>query len=97
MIRFGTILGIVLLGVFGIGSGYYGYLPIECAFFYDAGVAWQNNSGLWVGGGPQKPITSAGVALRINLFGIVGEVDYVHPNNRPQKDWLWQFNLMPGF
>ena len=39
-----------------------------------------------------------GVALRLNLFGYaVAELDWVHPNDRPQKGWMWQFALQPGF
>jgi hypothetical protein len=36
--------------------------------------------------------------LRLNLFGFaVGEVDYVHPFDRPDKKWLWQFSFTEGF
>ena len=35
---------------------------------------------------------------RANLFGFaVAELDYVRPVDRPDRGWLWQFNLMPGF
>jgi len=27
----------------------------------------------------------------------VGELDYVHPDDRPLKGWYWQFGLQPGF
>ena len=85
-----------LLGALGLGEGYYGFLPIEMAGFFDAGVAWQNDDGLWLFGGNRTPVSSTGGALRINLFGLVGEVDYIHPFNRPGKNWLWQFNLVEG-
>ena len=50
----------------------------------------------------EKPLTkaggSAGFAFRVNLLGFaVGEVDFVHPNQRPGKGWTWQFGLQPGF
>ncbi len=87
-----------LLGVFGLGDGFYGYFPIETAFFYDAGVAWTNNDKPKFLGGDRKPVSSAGIAFRVNLFGYaVGEVDYVHPFSRPGNKWLWQFNLTEGF
>lgn len=87
-----------LLGVLGLGDGFYGYFPIEAALFYDAGVAWTNNDKPWFLGGGRKPVSSTGIALRVNLFGYaVGEVDYVHPINRPDHKWLWQFNLTEGF
>jgi hypothetical protein len=39
-----------------------------------------------------------GGGLRFNVFGYaVIEVDYVKPLDRPNKGWIWQFNLSPGF
>ncbi len=87
-----------LLGVFGIGNGYYGFLPIDFGVFYDAGFAWFSNEKLKIFGGNKKGVSSVGLVLRMNLFGFaVGEVDYVHPFNRPDKKWLWQFNFTEGF
>ncbi len=87
-----------LLGVFGIGDGFYGYFPVEFAAFYDAGLAWTNGDKPWFAGGNRKPESSTGVALRINLMGYaVGEVDYVHPFNRPGTKWMWEFNITEGF
>ncbi len=87
-----------LLGVFGIGPGFYGYLPIEFATFYDAGVAWSNDQKPSFMGGDRKPVSSFGFALRANLFGYaVGEVDFVHPNNHPGTNWIWEFNLTESF
>ncbi len=88
-----------LLGVFGIGPGFYGYFPVEMAFFYDAGVAWTNDEKPWfMKGGTRTLVASTGAALRINLFGYaVGEVDYVLPLNRPGIGWEWQFDLIEGF
>jgi hypothetical protein len=43
-------------------------------------------------------VASAGVALRVNLFGYaVGQFDFAHPFQRPGSGWLFQFNLSPGF
>jgi Tol biopolymer transport system component len=86
-----------LLGLFHIGPGYYGYFPIDCAFFFDTGVAWSNHQDILFYGGNQ-PVSSAGVALRVNLFGYaVGEVDYVRPFQRKDVGWIWQFDLIQGF
>ena len=73
--------------------------PVEAAWFYDAGVAWrQGQHPALRGNDTQHPVSSTGAALRMNLFGLaVGEVDYVHPNDRPLKGWFWQFSLQPGF
>jgi hypothetical protein len=87
-----------LLGVLGLGQGYYGAFPIEAAVFADGGVAWSSGQRPSFFNGSNKPLTSAGVALRVNLFGFaIGEVDYVRPFSRPGVGWLWQFGLTPGF
>jgi hypothetical protein len=51
------------------------------------------------GGDPtRKPLTSAGVGLRVNVLGyVVLGIDYVKPFQRPQKGWYWQFSFYPGF
>jgi Tol biopolymer transport system component len=87
-----------LLGVLGIGHGYYGAFPIEAAVFADGGVAYNRGERPSIFGGPRKPVTSAGAALRVNLFGFaIAEVDLVHPFNWPGKGWTWQLSLNPGF
>ena len=86
-----------LWSAFG-GSNFYGPLPIEMAVFADSGVAWGQNNSVQFGGSNKEPVSSVGVAMRVNLFGFaVGELDYVRPLDRPGRGWLWQFNLMPGF
>jgi len=86
-----------LWGAFG-GDRFYGPIPVELAVFSDAGVAWGRTSRLAITGGDRKPVSSAGAAARINVFGFaVAEIDYVRPLDRPGRGWIWQFNLMPGF
>jgi hypothetical protein len=88
-----------LFGVLGLGGGYYGFLPVEAALFYDAGVAWTGSEGASIfGSGPRSLITSTGVSLRMNLFGFaIGQMDYVRPFARPAKDWMLRLSLTPGF
>jgi hypothetical protein len=78
-----------------------GLPPITLAAFFDIGVAWWSpESAARYGGNPDPwtPVSSYGVAARINLFGIaLLEVDFVHPNDRPNKGWHWQFGFSPGF
>jgi Tol biopolymer transport system component len=72
--------------------------PLEFAAFVDAGVAWSGSEKAWFAGGSREPLTSYGAALRLNLLGFaIGEVDLVHPNDRPGKGWYWEFSLTPGF
>jgi Tol biopolymer transport system component len=84
-------------GAFG-GSQFYGPLPIEAAFFTDAGVAWGQVDRFGFFKGDSKPVASYGAAIRVNVLNFaVAEIDYVRPIDRPQRGWLWQFSLRPGF
>jgi hypothetical protein len=75
--------------------------PFTVAFFFDVGAAWWSTQKARVFGGnnsPWNPVSSFGIASRINLFGVfLLEIDFVHPNNRPSKGWFWQFGFSPGF
>lgn len=72
--------------------------PVEGAFFYDTGVAWTGLNKASFLGGSRDGVSSYGGALRINLLGYaVAEISLAHPNDRPQKNWLWQFSLVPGW
>jgi hypothetical protein len=87
-----------LFGALGIGSGYYGILPLDWTIFGDGGLAWTSNIDPSFAGGDRKPVFSAGTGFRFNLFGFaVAEVNLVHPFDRPGKHWLWELNLQPGF
>jgi Tol biopolymer transport system component len=94
-----------LFGVLGIGSGYYGILPVDAVSFFDAGVAWQSDVAstttderAFFLGGDRKPVKSVGFGLRMNLLGFaIGELDLVNPLDRPDKGWYLQFSLTPGF
>jgi len=88
-----------LFGLLHAGGGYYGILPIEAGVFYDAGVAWTGNEGAKIfGTGPRDVVRSAGGTFRMNLFGFaIGQMDVVHPFNRPRKDWMVRFSLTPAF
>jgi Tol biopolymer transport system component len=94
-----------LFGALGIGKGYYGIFPVDFVAFYDAGVAWGtdemgiNHKPWFAGGGDRKPITSAGLGVRVNVLGyLVLGVNYVVPFDRPdRKGGYWQFSFYPGF
>ncbi|HEV8381468.1 MAG TPA: BamA/TamA family outer membrane protein [Gemmatimonadales bacterium] len=86
-------------GLLGAGGGYYGILPVEAGIFYDAGVAWTSTEGAKLfGDGPRRLMRSAGVSLRMNLFGYaIGQMDIVHPFDRPQKNWMVKLGITEGF
>jgi Tol biopolymer transport system component len=87
-----------LFGLLGIGSGYYGALPLDFTVFGDGGVAWESDIDPSFAGGDREPVFSAGAGFRFNLFGFaVAEVNLVRPFDRPAKNWIWEFNLQPGF
>jgi len=49
-------------------------------------------------GGSRRPVTSYGTSLRVNLLGFaIGQISLVHPNQRPEKGWSWEFSFLPGF
>ncbi|MDX1396351.1 MAG: hypothetical protein R3195_18360 [Gemmatimonadota bacterium] len=81
-----------------------GVPPIEVGAFYDMGKAWTSDDDIncqlvdTCGFGERPWKRSVGVFSRLNLFGfMIMELDFVHPFDRPEKDWLWQFSLTPGF
>ncbi|MFP4081734.1 MAG: peptidase S9 [Candidatus Aminicenantes bacterium] len=87
-----------LFQVLGIGRGYYGVFPIDFISFFDTGLAWESGDKAWFLDGDRKPVSSAGVGLRANLFGyLIMGVNYVRPFQRPQKGWHFQFTITPGF
>ena len=76
----------------------YGALPVEIGLFADAGVAWNSDVSPGFAGGDRDWVRSVGAVLRFNAFGFaVGELDYVKPLDRPERGWMWQFNLTRGF
>lgn len=99
-----------LFRVLGIGKGYYGIFPVDMVLFYDWGVAWSgieyppdspfyfNDRPAFLGG-DLKPISSAGVGLRVNVFGyLVLGFNAVKPFNLPgKKGWVFQLTFFPGF
>jgi hypothetical protein len=84
-----------LLRPFGLRRGVYGPVPVEVAFFTDAGVAWDAGERPFQGN--RTAVTSAGAALRVNVFGIaVLEFDFARPFQRPGKGWTFQWSFSPG-
>jgi outer membrane protein assembly factor BamA len=87
-----------LLRPFGVSSRMYGPLPVEVALFADAGTAWYANQRPSVLRGSRDGVSSAGVALRVNLLGFaVGEFDFIRPFQRPGRGWVFDFNFMPAW
>jgi outer membrane protein assembly factor BamA len=88
-----------------------GVPPIEIGAFYDMGKAWTTdtdpNCSSDCGFGGRDWVKSAGLFMRVNLFGFaIGELDFVKPFDRfefladgtmVRKGFQWQFSLSPGF
>ena len=83
-----------------------GFPPIEGAFFYDAGVAWDAGSKVELrnrrpGESPiaiRTPLRSLGFSIRANIFGLVIlRFDYTKPQQRPGTDAFWTVSLGPTF
>jgi hypothetical protein len=61
-------------------------------------VAWNAGETPSVFGGQRHGVSSAGVALRANLFGVlVVQLDAARPFQRRGRGWVFQFNALPGF
>jgi hypothetical protein len=82
-----------------------GFPPIEGAFFYDVGLAWQAGNTLkWSrdpGDDPlsvRTPLQTIGASIRINLLGfVIARVDYSRPLKRPAVKSLWTISFGPAF
>jgi outer membrane protein assembly factor BamA len=79
------------------------FVPVEGIAFFDAGIAWgQETSPTRQVGFLDDPtrrgiLTSAGVGARVNLLGyLIFEVDYVNAFAL-ENGWKWEFNLLQGF
>jgi surface antigen Omp85-like protein/WD40 repeat protein len=93
----GAELRVPIFGLFSRRS-LYGPVPLDVALFGDAGTAWSKGNQLQFLDGGRDWVRSAGVAFRLNAFGYaILELDYVRPFDRPERGWIWQFNLTPGF
>jgi hypothetical protein len=87
-----------LLRPLGVSQRMYGPVPAEVAFFWDGGVAWNRGESPEFLGGARPAATSAGAALRLNLFGFaVAQFAAARPFQRPGQGWVFQFALSPGF
>lgn len=97
-------LRLPLLGGIGVVRAA-GVPPVEVGVFYDIGKAWLNETAQNCPGGgcafafnEREWVSSAGLLTRVNLFGLmIAEINFVRPFDRPQKGWIWQFSLTPGF
>jgi len=75
-----------------------GFLPVDAAIFYDAGVAWNRNEKPKLFGGSRQGISSYGVSVRLNVLGfLICQFNIVHPNDRPEGGWRLEFGFNSGF
>jgi hypothetical protein len=93
---------IPLFGVRGLGLIETGFLPLEIAPFFDAGLAWSGGSGpnfsFESNSTDRTPVMSTGVTSRLNLFGFaILEVYYARPFQRPGRSGVWGWALQPGW
>ena len=87
-----------LLRPFGVKPGMYSAMPTELAVFADAGVAWNAGEKPSFFGGERQAVSSAGVAVRTRLFGIlILELDLAVPFQHGGRGPVFQLNLAPGF
>jgi hypothetical protein len=76
----------------------YGPVPAELFGFFDSGVAWGRGDQFPISRGVGEWVSSAGIGTRVNVFGyLIAEFNVVKPLNRPQRGWMFVFNMLPGF
>ncbi|MCC6319092.1 MAG: PD40 domain-containing protein [Gemmatimonadaceae bacterium] len=78
------------------------FLPTEVSPFVDAGYAWNKGDKLDFrfdrSTSDRVPVFSAGFSVRANLLGYaIGEFYWAHPFQRPEKNWVFGFQLQPGW
>ncbi len=76
--------------------------PLELAPFFDVGSAWTASStpvlSLTRSSSERTTVASAGLAMRMNLFGFaVLQSYYALPFQRPTRSGVWGFVLQPGY
>ncbi len=98
-------LRVPLIGVPQYGLIDFPFLPTELVAFADGGLAWTpgiSPARLEFVRTPTEnvhtPVFSTGVGARFNILGmLVLEAYYAYPWQRPQKGWLWGFDIYPGW
>jgi hypothetical protein len=87
-----------LVGLF-TGELEYGPIPADVIGFFDAGVAWDENSQpSGFGDGTRPWARSFGAGVRVNVFGyMVAEFDAVRALDRADDSWRFVFAIRPGF
>lgn len=83
---------------FGLATG---FVPTELFGFADSGVAWNQGERpklrFQTHTTERVPIVSVGGGVRLLLSYIPLEFYYAHPFQRPQKNWVFGFNIIPGW
>lgn len=83
-----------LAGAQGLIGGDFS-LPVDLALFYDTGTAWDRDTSFL--GDDRSLVSSYGLSLRTNVLGLVFQFSYVKPQDLVDKDWYFQFSILPGF
>jgi len=83
---------------FGLATG---FIPTELFGFTDAGVAWTQGQHAKIrfekNSADRVPVVSAGAGLRMLLSYIPIEIYWAKPFQRPQRSWVFGFNIIPGW
>ncbi len=79
--------------------------PLEGAVFFDAGVAWDDQSAVGLSRPESRtpstyrvPLTSWGLSIRTNVFGLmIMRFDYAQPLSRDDVGAYWTISIGPTF
>jgi hypothetical protein len=95
-------LRVPLFGTEQFGLIPLGFLPTEVSPFFDVGYAWNQGDDINLrydrNTAERVPVFSTGVSVRMNILGFaVGEFYWARPFQRPTKNWVFGFQLQPGW
>lgn len=95
-------LRIPLFGTEQFGLIPLSFLPTEISPFFDMGYAWNKGDSFELrfdrNTTDRVPVFSAGISARVNILGYaVGEFFWARPFQRPGKNWVFGFQLQPGW
>lgn len=83
----------------GIGSRdlRYGPVPLEGFLFADSGLVWARSSAFTAVSPERRLVSSFGIGVRVNAFGLPLELAAVRAVDAPARGWSFDFSFRPGF
>jgi outer membrane protein assembly factor BamA len=75
----------------------YGPVPVEGFLFADSGFVWARSPAFTAVSPEQRLVSSFGMGVRVNAFGLPIELAAVRALDAPALGWSFDFSFRPGF